>query len=86
MTVKVIEPHKANCRTLERVSRGEWGTPWYVTGETLWRDVAGGRRGSGHHWIKLACNSIGQECQAFALVPCIEIEEQAHREIVRRRQ
>lgn len=61
--------HRADCIAVKNVDDGNWDTPWYVTGKTVWADTVGRQRNDRYRgtsrWIVLGCNSVaGHECPA----------------------
>ena len=69
---RIITRHTRDCEALRQCRIGNWASPWYLDGTTVWRDAIGKRsRGGATRWLVARCNS--RHCAAEALVDGEEI-------------
>ncbi|SIC59524.1 hypothetical protein [Mycobacteroides abscessus] len=58
-------PHESDCDAVDAVNRGDWDTPWYLTGDVEYLDKRG--RIKGHYrWHVAVCNNTS--CDANLLM------------------
>lgn len=67
-----LEQHKVGCRAVEHTRKGTWSSPWFISGEAVYADKNGGKRGNTTRFFVAVCNST--DCPARKLVKCNDIE------------
>lgn len=87
MRVKLLKAHVAGCPAVAMTEQGRWSSPWYLTGEFVWRDRAGRQRASGNHTRFAYANCNATNCNAVALVEetflCESIEHAVTQDVPR---
>lgn len=64
---KLVTEHMEGCDAVAAVLRGDWDTPWWLPGETEYRDSIGRKvKHAYHRWLVAECND--PECPGRLLI------------------
>ena len=74
MMIKIEKRHRRGCAALRQVEMGHWSSPWWLTGEVVYRDKIGRRSNENTQWLVAQCNAGSAECPARAIIRAREIE------------
>lgn len=81
LVTKMEEPHVEDCWALEAVAQGEWASPWWIPGLTVYRAKDGSHRGRTVRFQQWECNSTN--CGAVLLVDELGLVDFVTRHIVK---
>ena len=62
MRTRLLVPHVAGCTAVKAVQRGDWQSPWWVSGERMYGRRQNGAAGGSTCFVVFGCNSL--ECNA----------------------